>query len=135
MSMKKKAVSSPHVKEPRPQTWSNCVVRGDQVFVSGMTAHDLAGNVMGDGSMYDQSMRTFEKVRHMIEAAGGKMDDIVKLLIFVTDITQRDDVWRARAEFFTGEFPACALVEVSALATPEVLVEIEAVGFLGCAPD
>jgi enamine deaminase RidA (YjgF/YER057c/UK114 family) len=135
MSMKKKAVSSPHVKEPRPQTWSNCVVRGDQVFISGMTAHDLAGNVMGDGSMYDQTARTFEKVKHMIEAAGGQMDDIVKLLIFVTDITQRDDVWRARAECFTGDFPSCSLVEVSALATPEILVEIEAVAYLGCAPD
>lgn len=133
--MKKKAVSSPHVKEPRPQTWSNAVVRGDQVFISGMTAHDLAGNVMGDGSMYDQSVRTFEKIRHMIEAAGGKMDDIVKLLVFVTDIKQRDDVWRARAECFTGDFPSCSLVEVSALATPEVLVEIEAVAYLGCSED
>jgi 2-iminobutanoate/2-iminopropanoate deaminase len=135
MNMKKKAVSSPHVKQPRPQTWSNCVVRGDQVFISGMTAHDLAGNVVGDGSMYDQSRRTFEKIKYLIEAAGGAMNDMVKLNIFVTDIAQRDDVWRARAEFFTGDFPACALVEVSALATPEVLVEIEGVAFLGCGPD
>ncbi len=130
--MKKKAVSSPHVKEPRPQTWSNCVVRGDQVFISGMTAHDLAGNVVGDGSMYDQSIRAFEKIKHLMEAAGGKMDDIVKVNIFVTDITQREECWRARAEFFTGDFPASALVEVAALATPELLVEVEAVGFLGC---
>ncbi len=133
--MKMKAVSSPHVKEPRAETWSNCMVCGDQVYISGMTAHDLQGNVVGDRSMYDQSIRTFEKIRHLIEAAGGKMNDIIKVNIFVTDITQREEVWRARAEFFTGEFPASALVEVSALATPELLVEIEAVAFLGAGVD
>ena len=55
MSMRR--VQSPHVKEPRPGTWSNCRVYGDQVFVAGMTAHDGEGGVAGDGSMYDQARR------------------------------------------------------------------------------
>ena len=133
--MKMKAVSSPHVKEPRPGTWSNCKVCGDHVYISGMTAHDLAGNVVGDGSMYDQARRTFEKIKHLIEAAGGKMNDVIKVNIYVTEIAEREEVWRARAEFFTGAFPASTLVEVSALATPALKVEIEAEAYLGAGED
>lgn len=133
--MKMKAVSSPHVREPRPQTWSNCKVYGNHVYISGMTAHDLEGNVAGDGSMYDQSRRTFEKIKQLIEAAGGTMNDVIKVNIYVTDIAEREEVWRARAEFFTGAFPASTLVEVSALATPALKVEIEAQAFLGAAEE
>jgi enamine deaminase RidA (YjgF/YER057c/UK114 family) len=74
------------------------------------------------------------KIKHLLEAAGGHMDDVVKVNIFVTDITRREEVWKARREFFTGNFPVSTLVEVSALATPELLVEIEAVAILGAAP-
>ena len=133
--MKMKAISSPHVREPKSETWSNCKTYGNHVYISGMTAHDLAGNVVGDGSMYDQSKRTFEKIKHLVEAAGGTMNDVIKVNIYVTDITERGEAWRARAEFFTGNFPASTLVEVSALATPELKVEIEAQAFLGAAEE
>jgi 2-iminobutanoate/2-iminopropanoate deaminase len=126
-----RAVKSPKVADPRPKTWSNCKVCGDQVYVSGMIARDAAGRLPEDASMYGQSVRVFEKIRDLMQAAGGAMDDVVKLTIFVTDIRQREEVWRARAEFFTGDFPCSTLVEVRALAAPELLVEIEAVGFLG----
>ena len=133
--MKMKAISSPHVREPKPETWSNCKIYGNHVYISGMTAHDLAGNVVGDGSMYDQSKRTFEKLKHLVEAAGGTMNDIIKVNIYVTDITVREDAWRARAEFFTGNYPASTLGEGSARATPELKVEIEAQAFLGAAEE
>ena len=133
--MKMKAVSSPNVREPKPQTWSNCKVYGNHVYISGMTAHDLEGNVVGDGSMYDQTKRTFEKIKNLIEAAGGVMNDIIKVNIYVTEIAESEEAWRARAEFFTGPFPASTLVEVSALATPELKVEIEAQAFLGSAEE
>ena len=133
--MKMRAVHSSEVKTPKARTWTNCKVCGDQIFISGMTAHDLAGNVVGDGSMYDQSKQAFRKIEHLMKAAGGKMNDIIKVTIFVTDIKQREEVWRAREEFFSGEFPCSTLVEVSGLATPQLLVEIEAVGFLGAGAD
>jgi enamine deaminase RidA (YjgF/YER057c/UK114 family) len=66
-----------------------------------------------------------------MEAAGGTMDDIVKVLIFVTDIKRREEVWKARREFFTGDFPASTLVEARALAAPELLVEVEATAIIG----
>jgi 2-iminobutanoate/2-iminopropanoate deaminase len=125
-----KRVVSERVKEPAPKTWSNCLVVGNQVFVSGMTAHDLEGNVTGGKDMYSQARQAFDKIRALMESAGGSMSDIVKLTIFVTDISERKEVWRAREEYFSGNFPACSLIGISALATPELKVEIEAVGIL-----
>lgn len=129
--MKMQTVKTAKVKDPKPQTWTNAKVYGNQFFVSGLTAHDLEGNVQGDGSMYDQTRRTLQKIRDLVEAAGAKMDDIIQLNIFVTDIKAREEVWRARKEFFTGDFPCCTLVEVSALAIPALSVEINATGFIG----
>jgi enamine deaminase RidA (YjgF/YER057c/UK114 family) len=129
--MKLTRVTSPHVKEAAPGTWSNCRVYGNQVFIAGMTGRDAAGGVAGDGSMYSQARATLTKIKHLIDAAGGTMNDIIRLDIYVTDIWQREEVWRARKEFFTGDFPTSTLVEVRALAAPELLVEINAVGFLG----
>ena len=130
MSTTKKRISSPQVPEPPPQTWSNCLVVGNQVFVAGMIASD-GGKILGGDSMYEQAKATLTKIKHILEEAGGCMDDVVKVNIFVTDIKRREEVWRARREFFTGDFPVSTLVEVSALAAPELLVEIEAVAILG----
>jgi enamine deaminase RidA (YjgF/YER057c/UK114 family) len=122
---------SPQVKEPAPRTWSNAKLVGRQFFVSGMTAHDGAGKVEGDASMYGQAKSTFNKIKGMVEAAGGKMDDIAEMTIYVTDISQRKEVWRARQEFFSGDFPCSTLVEVKGLALPELLVEVNCSGFVG----
>ncbi len=59
------------------------------------------------------------------------MSDVVKITIFLTEIANNTKVWQARREFFAGDFPASTLVEVSALAAPEILVEIEAVAHIG----
>ena len=126
----KQHIRSAQVGDPPPQTWSNCLVVGNQVFVAGMTAR-VGNDIPGGDSMYEQAKGTLTKIKHLIEAAGGCMDDVVKVNIFVTDIRQREEVWRARREFFSGDFPVSTLVEVSALAAPELLVEIEAVAILG----
>jgi enamine deaminase RidA (YjgF/YER057c/UK114 family) len=129
--MAMKRVISPNVKEAPPGTWSNCRVFGNQVFVAGMTANDSKGGMLGDGSMYSQAKETFGKIKHLMEAAGGTMNDIIRVDIYVTDIKQREEVWKARKEVFTGDFPTSTLVEVRALATPQLLVEVNAIGFLG----
>ena len=129
--MKMKTLHAASVKEPAPRTWSNAKVYREQFFISGMTAQDGQDRIPGDVSMYGQAMETFRKIKGMVEAAGAKMDDIIQLNIYVTDIRQRKEVWRAREQFFTGDYPCSTLVEVSALAIPELLVEINAVGFVG----
>jgi enamine deaminase RidA (YjgF/YER057c/UK114 family) len=126
----KLSVHAPGVPEPPPQTWSNCLVVGNQVFVAGMIASD-GDKVLGGDSMYGQAQAVFAKIKQLIEAAGGRMDDVVKVNIYVTDITRREEVWQARAEVFSGDFPVSTLVQVAALARPEILVEVEAVAVLG----
>jgi enamine deaminase RidA (YjgF/YER057c/UK114 family) len=73
----------------------------------------------------------FAKIGNLVAAAGGSMADVVKVQIFVTDITKREKVWRARREVFSGDFPVSTLVEVAALADPAVKVEIEAIAHIG----
>ena len=118
--------TTPDVPEPAPGTWSNCLVAGGVAYLAGMTSR---GAELGDE--YAQSTAIFTKIRHLVEAAGGTMADIVKVTIFVTDISQREKVWQARREFFTGNFPASTLVQVAALADPSIKVEIEAVAHIG----
>ena len=126
----KRSVHSPSVPEPPPRTWSNCLVYGNQIFVAGMTAQ-FGEQTAGGDSMYEQSKAVLGKIKALIEEAGGQMNDVVKVNIFVTDIRRREEVWKARAEFFTGDFPVSTLVQVAALARPDLLVEIEAVAFIG----
>src|SRR5207253_8494236 len=109
---------SPEIAEPAPGTWSNCLVAGGIAYVAGMTA---SGGDLTDE--YTQAKGIFIKIRHLIEAAGGTMADNVTVTIFVTDISQREKVWQARREFFTGNFPASTLVQVAALANPSLKVE------------
>ena len=80
---------------------------------------------------YEQTKQIFSRIDRIIKAAGGTMDNLVKMTIYVVDIQKNTEVWRARREFFTGDFPASTLVEVRSLAKPEVLVEIEAVAYFG----
>jgi len=118
--------TTPQVPEPQPGTWSNCLVVGGVAYVAGMTAQ--GGDLTDE---YTQAKAIFAKIRHLVEAAGGGMADIVAVTIFVTDITQREKVWQARREFFTGNFPCSTLVQVAALATPALKVEINAIAHIG----
>ena len=123
-------VISPEVPEPVPGTWSNCLVVNGVAYVAGMIARGKDGKIV-EGDEYEQAKVIFGKIRHLIEAAGGAMTDVVKVTIFITDIREREKVWRARREVFSGDFPASTLVQVAALAEPSAKVEIEAVAHLG----
>ncbi|TMS56948.1 RidA family protein [Imbroritus primus] len=128
----KRRIIAPTVKEPPPGLWSNCLLVGNIAYISGMTARGPDPEVILGDDEYAQARVIFQKIRDLIEAAGGEMDDIVKMTIFVTRIAHNTEVWRARKEFFSGDFPACTLVEVAALAKPAILLEIEAIAHLGC---
>jgi enamine deaminase RidA (YjgF/YER057c/UK114 family) len=128
---KRTRVSSPEVAEPAPGLWSNAIRVGDVLHVSGMTSRANDGKTIRGANEYEQAQAIFTKIRHLVEAAGGAMSDVAKITIFVTNIKHNTEVWRARKEAFTGDFPASTLVEVKGLATPEILVEIEAVAYIG----
>jgi 2-iminobutanoate/2-iminopropanoate deaminase len=124
-------VTSPAVAEAPPGLWSNCLVVDKIAYFSGLTARAKDQTTIEGTDEYEQTTVIFKKFKALIEAAGGKMSDFVKLTIFVTNMANRQKVWDARKEFFQGDFPACALVEVAGLASPEVLVEIEGIAHLG----
>ena len=128
---KRTRVSTPKVAEPAPGLWSNAIRVGDVLHVSGMVSRANDGVTIQGANEYEQAKVIFGKIRHLVEAAGGSMADVAKVTIYVTDISHNTEVWRARKEAFTGDFPASTLVEVSALAKPEILVEIEAVAYIG----
>lgn len=127
-------VFAPSVAEAAPGLWSNCLVVGEIAYISGLTARGRDFAVIGNTDEYEQSKIIFEKMKALMEAAGGAMSDITKLTIFVTNIAEREKVWAARREFFSDDFPCASLVQVAALASPEILVEIEAIAHLGAGP-
>jgi len=133
MTNQKIRIYTDQVAEPADKLWSNCQRVGDVVYVAGLTARAADGVTIEGPGEYEQAKVIFSKIKAYMLAAGGQMDDIVKMTIFVTNMANNKEVWRAREEFFTGDFPTCALVEVSGLANSNILVEINATAHLGCA--
>ena len=130
--MPRTKVVVPNVAEADPGLWSNCIRAGDLLFIAGQVARPFGGGRALVGSNeYEQSKQIFSRIQRICEAAGGSLDDIVKMTIYMVNIKHNTEVWRARREFFTGDFPASTLVEVRSLAGAETLVEIETVAYLG----
>jgi enamine deaminase RidA (YjgF/YER057c/UK114 family) len=130
--MPRTKVDVPNVAEAEPGLWTNGIRAGDFLFISGQVARpfDGAKGLVGVNE-YEQARYIFGRIKRICEAAGGSMADVVKITIFLVDITKNTEVWKARREFFSGDFPASTLVEVRSLAGKETLVEIEAVAYLG----
>ena len=123
-------VVSPKLAEPGPNSYSMCKRAGNHVYISGQIATDNNGEVIGANDAYKQSREIFLKIKLLMEAAGGTVDDVVKVVMYTTDMRHQPDIWKARREFFTGDFPCSTLVEVSSLVRPEFLIEIEAVAYI-----
>ena len=125
MAQKKQRFISDKVAEYPPGHWSNTIRAGDQIWLSGFTSRgaDLK-TIHGECSAYEQTKVIFEKVKNCLEAAGSGLQDVVTMTIYVTDMAENKDIWRARQEFFTGDFPCSTLVQVAALGDPRIKLEI-----------
>jgi enamine deaminase RidA (YjgF/YER057c/UK114 family) len=129
---KKQRFISPEVAEYPEGHWSNTLRVGDKVYISGFTSRANDLKTIQGADAYEQAKVIFTKIRKCLEAAGGRMDDIVKMVIYVVDMADNKLVWKARKEFFTGDFPTSTLVQVAGLASPEILLEITAEAHVGC---
>lgn len=130
--MPRTKLTVPDVAEAAPGLWSNAIRTGDTLYISGQVGRPFEGGPSLVGSdEYTQAKQIFARIEKILKAAGGTMDNLVKMTIFMVDITKNTEVWRARREFFSGDFPTSTLVEVRSLAKPEVLVEIESIAWLG----
>ena len=117
------------VPESAQATWANAWRLGDEVVMSGMTAHPQMSQAHERGaplSVYDETLVVLGKLEALVKAAGGTRHHLVKTVVYVTDIAHKDEVGRARRDFFGGHYPCSTLVAVSALVFPALRVEIDA---------
>ena len=129
--MMQETIRAPGVPNGPPGSYSACKKVGDMVFISGTVAWDENQKPLGGNDAYEQSRIIFGYMKKLMEAAGGEMNDIVRITVFTTDMRHQPQFWKARKEFFRGDFPCSTLVAVSALFLPELLIEIEATGIIG----
>jgi reactive intermediate/imine deaminase len=111
------------------QAWRVDGVRS-LVFVSGQAPVSAAGQLVGEGDFEAQVRQVFENLRAVLEGAGAGVDAVVKLTVYLTDMSRLREYTRIKGEFFSGAQPASTAVGVTALARPEMMVEVEAVAAL-----
>ena len=126
--MKMRTVHSPRVPTPKPGIKSNCKVVGNQVFISGMVGREADGSI--PAGMAAQAGIAFRKISDLMEAAGASMGDVVQINVFATELAV-DEFQSVRRNFFSGDFPCSTFVQVKGLADPRLVVEINAIGFIG----
>jgi enamine deaminase RidA (YjgF/YER057c/UK114 family) len=128
--MPKQIIQPDGLNVPGPtRSYSHAVRSGNLLFLAGQTGNDAPAQA-GMGRFEAQTRRAFARMQMILEAAGGSLDNLVTMTVFITDIRFGDEFVRLRGEILKRDFPASALIGVSHLANTEALLEIQAVAAL-----
>ena len=128
-SLRKRVSNPPAVARPLKKYYSNAVRvdAGPLLFISGQVAIDKDGKLVGKGDLRAQAVQVLENISAILAAHGAEMADIVKVTVYVTDIRAFNDIADIRERYFPNDGPSSVIVEISKLALPDLMIEIEAV--------
>jgi 2-iminobutanoate/2-iminopropanoate deaminase len=128
----KKQITSAKIRQPSGH-FPHAVeieAKGRLVFISGMTSRRADGTIAGIGDIEAQSRQVCENLKAAVEAAGGKMDDICRVDVYVRNMEHFDKIHKVRREYFASPPPASTMVEVSKFTSPDYLIEISAIAVI-----
>jgi reactive intermediate/imine deaminase len=128
----KKQITSAKLRQPNGHFSHATAIaaKGTFVFISGMTARRPDGSMAGLGNVEEQTRQVCENVKAAVEEAGGTLDDIVRVDVYVRNMEHFDTIHKVRREYFTGVAPASTMVEVNKFTSPDYLIEINAIAVL-----
>jgi reactive intermediate/imine deaminase len=128
----KQQITSDKIRQPSGHFSQATVIeaRGKLVFISGMTARRADGSIAGVGDIEVQTRQVCENLKAAVEAAGGSMDDIVRVDVYVRNMEHFDAIHKVRRQYFKAPAPASTMVEICKMTSPDYLIEINAIAVL-----
>ncbi len=114
----------------KPPTYSQVVKAGQTVYLSGQTATDSQGNLVGKGDIEAQTVQVCENLKAALTAVGATFDNLVKVTVYITDIEHMPKMAEVRRRYYREPYPASTLLVISSLAQPDYLLEIDAIAFI-----
>ena len=130
--MPKQQIISDRLRQPSGHFSHATVVaaEGKLVFISGMTARRADGTIAGVGDIEAQTRQVLENIKAAVEAAGGTMDDICRVDVYVRNMEHFDQIHKVRREYFKPPLPASTMVEITKMTSPDYLIEINAIAVI-----